>query len=89
MNLTAVTASSDNAFPMIDAGRSAIVVNPGEAMPVPPALDVRRLALAAILVTPHRAGRRGGVDRALAERAAARERSETLAAIRTWKPAFR
>ena len=47
---------------MIDDGRSAIVVDPGEAGPVHAALDARRLALAAILVTHHHADHCGGVD---------------------------
>lgn len=47
---------------MIDDGRGAIVVDPGEAEPVKAALDARRLALAAILVTHHHADHVGGVD---------------------------
>ncbi|MGZ5266528.1 MAG: hydroxyacylglutathione hydrolase [Caldimonas sp.] len=62
MNLTAVPAFSDNYIWMIDDGRSAIVVDPGEAAPVLAALDARRLALAAILVTHHHADHVGGVD---------------------------
>ncbi|HZV94044.1 MAG TPA: hydroxyacylglutathione hydrolase [Caldimonas sp.] len=62
MNLTAVPAFSDNYIWMIDDGRSAIVVDPGEAEPVQAALDARRLALAAILVTHHHADHVGGVD---------------------------
>ena len=62
MNLTAVPAFSDNYIWMIDDGRSAIVVDPGEAGPVHAALDARRLALAAILVTHHHADHCGGVD---------------------------
>ena len=62
MNLTAVPAFSDNYIWMIDDGRSAIVVDPGEAGPVHAALDAKRLALAAILVTHHHADHVGGVD---------------------------
>ena len=62
MNLTAVPAFNDNYIWMIDDGRSAIVVDPGEAGPVHAALDARRLALAAILVTHHHADHCGGVD---------------------------
>jgi hydroxyacylglutathione hydrolase len=62
MNLTAVPAFSDNYIWMIDDGRNAIVVDPGEAGPVEAALDARRLALAAILVTHHHADHVGGVD---------------------------
>jgi len=47
---------------MIDDGRSAIVVDPGEAGPVHAVLDAKRLALAAILVTHHHADHCGGVD---------------------------
>ena len=47
---------------MIDDGRSAIVVDPGEAGPVHASLDARRLALAAILVTHHHADHVDGVD---------------------------
>src|SRR5664280_106605 len=63
MNLTAVPAFSDNYIWMLDDGRSAIVVDPGEAGPVEAALDARRLTLAAILVTHHHADHVGGVDR--------------------------
>jgi hydroxyacylglutathione hydrolase len=63
MNLTAVPAFSDNYIWMIDDGRNAIVVDPGEAGPVEAALDAKRLALAAILVTHHHADHVGGVDR--------------------------
>ena len=48
---------------MIDDGRSAIVIDPGEAGPVEAALDAKGLALAAILVTHHHADHVGGVDR--------------------------
>ena len=47
---------------MLDDGREAIVVDPGEAGPVVAALDARRLALATILVTHHHADHVGGVD---------------------------
>jgi len=62
MNLTAVPAFSDNYIWMIDDGRSAVVVDPGEAGPVEAALDAKRLALVGILVTHHHADHVGGVD---------------------------
>ncbi|MEO6363664.1 MAG: hydroxyacylglutathione hydrolase [Caldimonas sp.] len=62
MNLTALPAFSDNYIWMIDDGRQALVVDPGEAGPVLEALDARRLELAAILVTHHHADHVGGVD---------------------------
>jgi hydroxyacylglutathione hydrolase len=62
MNLTAVPAFSDNYIWMIDDGRNAIVVDPGEARPVEAALDAKRLALKGILVTHHHADHVGGVD---------------------------
>ena len=62
MNLTALPAFSDNYIWMLDDGRTACVVDPGEAGPVERALDERGLALAAILVTHHHDDHTGGVD---------------------------
>ncbi len=62
MNLTALPAFTDNYIWMLDDGTSAFVVDPGEAAPVQAALDARRLALAAILVTHHHGDHVGGVD---------------------------
>jgi hydroxyacylglutathione hydrolase len=62
MNLTALPAFSDNYIWMLDDGRQAIVVDPGEAAPVERALDARALALAGILVTHHHPDHVGGVD---------------------------
>jgi len=62
MNLTALAAFSDNYIWMIDDGKRAIVVDPGEPGPVVTALDAKRLELAAILVTHHHADHVGGVD---------------------------
>ena len=62
MNLTALPAFTDNYIWMLDDGTSAVVVDPGEAAPVQAALDARRLALAAILVTHHHGDHVGGVD---------------------------
>ncbi len=60
--MNAIPAFSDNYIWMIDDGRSAIIVDPGESAPVAAALDARRLALAGILVTHHHADHVGGVD---------------------------
>jgi hydroxyacylglutathione hydrolase len=62
MNLTALPAFSDNYIWMIDDGREAVVVDPGESNPVEAALDARSLTLAGILVTHHHADHVGGVD---------------------------
>lgn len=62
MKLTALSAFSDNYIWMIDDGREAIVVDPGESGPVIAALESRQLSLAAILVTHHHADHCGGVD---------------------------
>ena len=62
MNLSAVPAFNDNYIWMLDDGRTAIVVDPGEAKPVAAALDAKGLSLAAILVTHHHADHVGGVD---------------------------
>lgn len=67
MNLTALPAFTDNYIWMLDDGREALVVDPGEHAPVIAALDARGLNLAAILVTHHHADHVGGVD-ALRER---------------------
>lgn len=62
MNLTALPAFTDNYIWMLDDGREALVVDPGESAPVIAALDTRGLALAAILVTHHHGDHVGGVD---------------------------
>ena len=62
MNLSALPAFSDNYIWMLDDGREAIVIDPGESAPVESALEARSLALAGILVTHHHADHVGGVD---------------------------
>lgn len=62
MNLTAIPAFSDNYIWMIDDGRDALVVDPGDAAPVEATLDARRLRLKAILLTHHHADHVGGVE---------------------------
>src|ERR1019366_9219279 len=79
MNLTAVPAFSDNYIWMIDDGRNAIVVDPGEAGPVEAALDAKRLALAA--TRAERGGEKG------AETQPARRRSGHRSAVKRCGPA--
>ena len=62
MNLTALPAFSDNYIWMLHDGRRAIVVDPGDAVPVTAALDALGLTLVAILVTHHHPDHVGGVD---------------------------
>ena len=73
MNLQALSAFTDNYIWMIDNGRQALVVDPGESAPVEAALDARGLELAGILVTHHHGDHVGGVD-ALRPRLPAAER---------------
>jgi hydroxyacylglutathione hydrolase len=61
MNLVALPAFADNYIWMLDDGRRAVVVDPGDEAPVLAALDARRLELAAILVTHHHGDHIGGV----------------------------
>lgn len=62
MDLVALPAFADNYIWMLHDGRKAIVVDPGEAVPVERALDEQGLELAAIVVTHHHADHTGGVD---------------------------
>jgi hydroxyacylglutathione hydrolase len=62
MHLTALPAFSDNYIWMLHDGARAVVVDPGDAVPVQAALDAHGLQLAAILVTHHHADHVGGVD---------------------------
>ncbi|MDA8521203.1 hydroxyacylglutathione hydrolase [Acidovorax sp. NCPPB 4044] len=61
MNLLPLPAFTDNYIWMLHDGRSAIVVDPGEAGPVLQALQHHDLALQAILVTHHHGDHVGGV----------------------------
>ena len=79
MLLTALRAFTDNYIWMIDDGRSALVVDPGQSEPVERALDERRLELAGILVTHHHADHTGGVDALRA-----RLRGPVFAPAREW-----
>ena len=62
MNLIALPAFTDNYIWMLHDGRDAVVVDPGDALPVVAALAAQQLTLAAILVTHHHADHVGGVD---------------------------
>jgi hydroxyacylglutathione hydrolase len=61
MNLVALPAFDDNYIWMLHDGRSALVVDPGDAEPVRVALERWKLELAAILVTHHHGDHVGGV----------------------------
>jgi hydroxyacylglutathione hydrolase len=61
MDLTPLPAFSDNYIWMLDDGRQALVVDPGQAAPVIQALADRKLSLAGILVTHHHADHVGGI----------------------------
>ncbi len=62
MNLIALPAFTDNYIWMLHDGRRAIVVDPGESVPVQQALDAAGLALAGLLITHHHADHTGGID---------------------------
>ena len=61
MTLVPLPAFADNYIWMLQDGRRAIVVDPGQAKPVFDALARDNLQLAAILVTHHHADHTGGV----------------------------
>lgn len=61
-SLTPVPAFDDNYLWLLDDGRDALVVDPGDAAPVQAALQQRGLRLAGILVTHHHGDHIGGVD---------------------------
>lgn len=62
MNLLPLPAFSDNYIWLLHNGRQALVVDPGDAVPVQAALQTHGLQLQAILVTHHHADHVGGVD---------------------------
>ena len=61
MNLIALPAFSDNYIWMLHDGREALVVDPGDALPVRAALQAEGLDLVAILVTHHHPDHVGGL----------------------------
>ena len=62
MQLTPLPAFADNYIWMLDNGREALVVDPGDSAPVLQALDERSLSLAGILVTHHHGDHVGGIE---------------------------
>jgi hydroxyacylglutathione hydrolase len=62
LTLTPLPAFDDNYLWLLDNGREALVVDPGDAAPVAAALDARGLTLAGILLTHHHGDHVGGVD---------------------------
>lgn len=61
MELLALPAFADNYIWMLHDGREALVVDPGQAMPVIRALQAHRLKLTGILVTHHHGDHVGGL----------------------------
>jgi len=62
MNLVALPAFTDNYIWMLHDGHAAVVVDPGDAVPVERALDRLGLELQGILVTHHHGDHAGGVQ---------------------------
>lgn len=68
LRIDAVEAFDDNYIWIVDDGRTAAVVDPGQAEPVRSYLDTHRLRLGALLLTHHHADHIGGVADLLADR---------------------
>lgn len=62
LTLTPIPAFDDNYLWLLDNGREAWVVDPGDAAPVVAALEARSLTLAGILLTHHHGDHVGGVQ---------------------------
>ncbi len=62
-----IPAFKDNYIWLLRKGRSAVVVDPGDAQPVLEVLKQEALQLEAILITHHHADHQGGVARLLSE----------------------
>ena len=62
-----IPAIKDNYIWLLRKGRSAVVVDPGDVLPVLVVLKREALQLEAILITHHHADHQGGVARLLSE----------------------
>ena len=62
-----IPAFKDNYIWLLRKGRSAVVVDPGDASPVLDVLEREGLALKAILITHHHADHQGGISALLAQ----------------------
>ena len=62
-----IPAFKDNYIWLLRKGRSAVVVDPGDASPVLDVLEREGLALTAILITHHHADHQGGISALLAQ----------------------
>jgi len=65
-DIVTISAFKDNYIWLLRKGRSAVVVDPGDARPVLDVLAREGLSLAAILITHHHADHQGGVAELLA-----------------------
>jgi len=62
MDIVPIPAFRDNYIWLLQQGRNAAVVDPGDAAPVRSYLDRHRLKLSAILVTHHHGDHAGGIE---------------------------